>query len=96
MANVTKTIFCAACQLDTAHSVARVDNRDGLSEVVATCQTENCGRMHKYPVPESPEQFNELIAAHKASNLGQITVEIAEAEAASKDAAFLAAMGVAE
>ena len=84
----TKTIHCAQCRADTEQTMTLDKNR----EVVATCPT--CGRQLKFPLAGSPAELDALIAAHKASSAGQITVEMAEAEQAVHDAAFMKLMGI--
>jgi transcription elongation factor Elf1 len=84
----TKTIHCAGCRADTPHAMSLDKNR----EVVATCGT--CGRQLKFPMVGSPAELDALIAAHKAASAGQVTVEMAAAEQAIHDAAFMKAMGI--
>ena len=84
----TKTIHCAGCRLDTEQVMSLDKNR----EIVATCPT--CGRQLKFPMVAGPTELDALIAAHKASSAGQVTVEMAAAEQAVHDEAFLKVMGI--
>jgi len=83
----TKTIHCAQCRLDCAHTMTLDKNK----EIVATCDT--CGRSLKFPLC-SADELNQHIENHKASSAGQVSVEMAEADQAVHDEAFLKAMGI--
>lgn len=88
MPEPTKTIHCAYCRLDTAHAMSLDRNH----EIIATCPT--CGRFLKFPMVGAPAELDTLIVAHKTSSAGQITVEMAAADQAIHDAAFMKAMGI--
>lgn len=88
---VDKEVFCAGCQAKTPHKMSRIQDRNGHHEVVATC---DCGRMLKFPVCETPAQFEDHLARHHASNVGQITVEKAAADAAVHDERFKKMLGI--
>jgi hypothetical protein len=75
--DATMTAFCANCQNDTEHSVYV----DDAGELVLTCSTENCGRFIKLPKGISEDEARAYFAAHKDSNLGQVSREKAEEEA---------------
>ena len=84
----TKSIFCAACQAETAHTCTLDKNQ----EIVATC---GCGRAIKFPMPEEPAHLDEHLSKHAAANVGQVTVEMAQAEQEVHDARFKKIMGIA-
>lgn len=88
MPEPTKQIYCAGCRTETAHAMSLDKNR----EIVATCSV--CHRQIKFPMVGSPAELDNLIAAHKASSAGQITVEMAAAEQAVHDENFLKALGI--
>jgi hypothetical protein len=67
--NMTKSIFCAACQEETEHEVVLVKNNHGHEEAVATC---SCGRAIKFPASLTSEELRAAIEAHKVSNTGQL------------------------
>jgi len=69
---LTKTIFCANCQEETVHDLSASPS----GEVQATCSV--CGRVVKFPVGISREDFDAAIEAHKAANQGQVTQESIE------------------
>lgn len=79
--------FCAACQAETDHTCGLDKNQ----EVLCVC---GCGRFIKVPVMESPADFESHLAAHKDSNVGQVTVEMAAAEQEKHDARFKKMMGI--
>lgn len=83
-----KSIFCAGCQAKTTHKMS-VDKNN---EIVATC---DCSRTLKFPLFDSPTQFDEHLDAHHAANVGQITVEQAKSERDAYDERFKKLMGVA-
>lgn len=64
---IKKLIFNAELQKETVHELTASDT----GEIVATC-TET-GRVLKFPSNVSREKFDELVAAHKTSNEGQVT-----------------------
>lgn len=82
----TKSIFCAGCQQDTPHTCSPDKNQ----EIVATCDT--CARVVKFPMSDA---LDANIAAHKTANVGQVTVEMAEAAQAIHDEQFKKLMGIA-
>lgn len=88
MATATKQIYCARCRADVDHSMTLDKNR----EIVATCS--RCGGNLKFPMTATSAELDGLIAANKKANVGQITVEMAAADQAKHDAAFLKLMGV--
>lgn len=88
MPTTTKTIYCAGCQLDIDHAMSLDKNQ----EIVAICPT--CGRALHFPMVGLPADLDALIAAHKAASAGQITVEMAAAEQAIHDEAFMKLMGI--
>jgi len=60
-----KQIFCSACQaMTTQNSVMDQNN-----EILITC---HCGRHLKFPLTETEEQLDALLAAHGRSNQGQV------------------------
>ncbi|OFW40317.1 MAG: hypothetical protein A3J28_10680 [Acidobacteria bacterium RIFCSPLOWO2_12_FULL_60_22] len=61
-----RQVFCAAsvCQVVTTQDVV-VDHNH---EIVVTC---HCGRHLKFPLTETEEQLNALLAAHHKANRGQ-------------------------
>jgi hypothetical protein len=65
---MTKPVFCANCQADTDHDATIDQNGD----LVLTCA---CGRSIKFPAAFDAEQVDEAIAAHKAANEGQISID---------------------
>lgn len=67
-----KTVFCAGCQVDTEHDVTVVKNPHGHQEIIFSC---GCCRQWKLPADLPKEQLAELIAAHKAHNIGQVPAE---------------------
>ena len=66
---MTKTIFCANEQAEQVHELSA----SPTGEIQATCSV--CGRVLKFPAGVSPDEFNALVAEHKASNEGQVTQE---------------------
>lgn len=78
----TLKMFCAAEQLETAHSV----DVDGNGEVILTCA---CGRFTKLPGSTDAAGLQAYVAAHNASNVGQVTQESID----EKKAALLASLG---
>jgi uncharacterized Zn finger protein len=69
---ITKTIFCAKCQDDTAHELS--NNQFG--DIVATCPV--CGQFLKFPASITKEEFKEQIEKNKEVNKGQVTQEAAD------------------
>jgi len=65
---IIKTIFCVNEQKETQHVLSA--NANG--EIIATC---DCGKPIKFPAGIQRDEFNKLIAKHKESNEGQISVE---------------------
>lgn len=68
----TRQIFCATEQAETAHELS-VDVMNG--EILATCP---CGRFLKFPSSVTPEEFTQLVAAHREANAGQVSLEATE------------------
>lgn len=68
----TRQIFCANEQKITTHTL-EVEPMNG--EILATCP---CGRFLKFPSDVTKESFDELVAAHQASNEGQVSLEATE------------------
>jgi len=60
-----KTIFCANCQTDTAHS-ATVERGD----IILTCSAADCGRFVKFPATMSAAELQAAVTAHKSANQG--------------------------
>jgi hypothetical protein len=60
-----KRIFCAACQAVTTQNFL-VDHNN---EILATCY---CGRNLKFPLTETEEELDALLAAHHKANQGQV------------------------
>lgn len=67
----TKLIFCAKDQEETPHAASV----DGNGEFVFTCTTPDCGRFVKLPADVTPEDAQAYFAAHKESNVGQVSLE---------------------
>lgn len=88
---VDKEIFCAACQAKTPHKMSRIQDRNGHHEIVATC---DCGRALKFPICDDPAEFEAHLERHHKSNVGQVTVERADAEAAAHDERFMKMVGM--
>jgi transcription elongation factor Elf1 len=63
----TKTVFCAHCQEETAHSIAL--NSIG-NEVIFTCE---CGRFIKVPAHLKTNGINAYLEVHKVDNQGQVS-----------------------
>lgn len=64
---ITKLIFNAELQKETVHELSASQN----GEIVATCR--ETGRILKFPAGVTREKFDELVAAHKVANEGQVT-----------------------
>jgi len=88
MAEPTKKIYCAGCRTETAHAMSL----DKKQEIVARCSV--CARALHFPMVGSPAELDKLIAAHKKSSAGQVTVEMAAKDQAVHDAAFMRLMGI--
>lgn len=84
-----KEIFCAACQAKTIQKMSRDKNH----ELVATC---DCGRTLKIPMFDDPAELDAHLDDHHKNNVGQVSAELAEAEAAAADDRFMKLMGVAK
>ena len=83
--SASRSIFCASCQVITDHQMLRATDRNSNDQILATC---DCSRFVVFPRPSSPEELDAWIAAHQASNVGQITVEQVAAAEAEKDEHF--------
>ncbi len=84
-------VFCAACQAVTPHQSSRIRDRNNHHEIVCTC---DCGAFLKFPITDDPAKFRAMLDANHKSNAGQISAEMAEAEAAAHDERFLKMLGV--
>lgn len=62
-----KQVFCAACQALTIQTFLLDHN----NEILVTCY---CGRHLKFPLTETAEQLEALLAAHHKANQGQVRV----------------------
>ena len=62
-----KQVFCAACQAVTTQNFVVDHNK----EILVTC---HCGRHMKFPLTETEEQLDALLAAHHKANQRQVRV----------------------
>lgn len=69
------SVFCANEQIDTDHALDINSN----GEITLTCK---CGRFLKLPGNTDGPGFKAFIAAHKAANMGQISLDAIEAKKA--------------
>lgn len=88
-ATYAKDIFCASCQAVQPHQLSVDQN----SEILATC---DCGRALFFPLTETPEEFDQLLARHHAANAGQVSAETAQAKRDEADARFRKLMGISD
>jgi uncharacterized Zn finger protein len=73
---MTKTVFCANCQVDKEQEATI----DGNGDFIFTCP--DCGRFVKFSSETQPDEIDGLLATHKEANTGQISVASQEAKLA--------------
>ncbi len=73
----TRLAFCANEQIEVNHTVTIDNNGEYLFEC-------DCGRFFKLAGNLDKAGIKEALSIHKASNLGQVTQELIEAENAEK------------
>lgn len=61
---MTKSIFCANCQIETVHTVVLEP-----TEVHAHCV---CGRVIKFPPLKNAGALRQMFLDHKTANVGQV------------------------
>jgi len=75
MANYTKDIFCAKCQVITPHKCSIDGNGEFLFECQNVVNDIPCDRFLKLPADHPAESFDEYFEKHKQANEGQISIE---------------------